>query len=159
MERVEAPNPAQILTAPPDPAKPPTSTGKEPVNVFVQGSDAQGTAIARGSRGEYRLTVIGKVNGQPIGEDSARFLVTQDDKELESPTADPNLLASIATTTGGKVLKPEELIKELKTLDLRQFREFESQEEFRLWDNWVMLLLFVFVISLEWVIRRKMGMV
>ncbi|MCY2932847.1 MAG: hypothetical protein NT172_01655, partial [Planctomycetota bacterium] len=103
--------------------------------------------------------VIGKVNGQPIGEDSARFLVTQDDKELESPTADPNLLASIATTTGGKVLKPEELIKELKTLDLRQFREFESQEEFRLWDNWVMLLLFVFVISLEWVIRRKMGMV
>ncbi len=159
VERVEAPNPAQILTTPPDPAKPPTSTGKEPVNVFVQGSDAQGTAIARGSRGEYRLTVIGKVNGQPIGEDSARFLVTQDDKELESPTADPNLLASIATTTGGKVLKPEELIKELKTLDLRQFREFESQEEFRLWDNWVMLLLFVFVISLEWVIRRKMGMV
>ena len=103
--------------------------------------------------------MVGRVNGQAIGEDSARFLVSQDDKELEAPTADPGLLSAIATATGGKVLKPEELLKELKTLDLRQFREFESQEEFRLWDNWPMLLLFVSVISLEWFIRRKMGMV
>ena len=157
VERIEE-NPAEILSAP-DPTKPSAASSKEPVNVFVQDSDAQGTYLAKGTRGEYRLTVVGRVNGQAIGEDSARFLVSQDDKELEAPTADPGLLSAIATATGGKVLKPEELLKELKTLDLRQFREFESQEEFRLWDNWPMLLLFVSVISLEWFIRRKMGMV
>ena len=157
VERIEE-NPAEILSAP-DATKPSAASSKEPVNVFVQDSDAQGTYLAKGTRGEYRLTVVGRVNGQAIGEDSARFLVSQDDKELEAPTADPGLLSAIATATGGKVLKPEELLKELKTLDLRQFREFESQEEFRLWDNWPMLLLFVSVISLEWFIRRKMGMV
>jgi hypothetical protein len=85
--------------------------------------------------------------------------VSQDDRELEPPTADPDLLAAIANTTGGKVLKPEDLLKELKSIDLRQFSEFESQEERRLWDNWPMLLIFVGLISLEWVIRRKSGMV
>lgn len=142
-----------------DPMEGQAKPAAEPVDVFVQGSEARGSYIARGGRGEYRVNVVGKVNGQAIGEDSARFLVSQDDRELEPPTADPDLLAAIANTTGGKVLKPEELLKELKSIDLRQFSEFESQEERRLWDNWPMLLFFVAVISAEWIIRRKSGMV
>jgi hypothetical protein len=137
-----------------DAAKP-----SESASVFVQGSEARGNYIARGEPGEYRLTVEGIVNGQPIGEASARFLVSQEDRELEQPTADPALLASIAATTGGKVLTPESLIKELASIDLRQFSEFESQEEFRLWDNWPLFLIFVATISLEWIVRRKAGMV
>ncbi|MFM7132006.1 MAG: hypothetical protein ACKO0V_21875, partial [bacterium] len=142
-----------------NPAEAPAKPAAEPVDVFVQGSEARGSYIARGGRGEYRVNVVGKVNGQTIGEDSARFLTSQDDRELEPPTADPDLLAAIANTTGGKVLKPEELLKELKSIDLRQFSEFESQEERRLWDNWPMLLIFVALISAEWIIRRKSGMV
>lgn len=142
-----------------DPMNGQAKPGGEPVDVFVQGAEARGAYIARGGRGEYRVNVVGKVNGQAIGEDSARFLVSQDDRELEPPTADPDLLAAIANTTGGKVLKPEDLLKELKAIDLRQFSEFESQEERRLWDNWPMLLIFVFLISSEWIIRRKGGMV
>jgi len=156
--KVEPANPAAVESAP-DAPKQPAAASAEPVDVFVQGSEARGSYIARGASGEYRVTITGKVNGQAIGEDSARFLVTQSDKELEAPTADPNLLAAIATATGGKILKPEDLLKELKSIDLRQFSEFESQEEYRLWDNWPMLLAFVAVISLEWIVRRKMGMV
>lgn len=141
-----------------DPNAEPKSA-KAPVDVFVQGSEARGKYIARGNSGEYRVTVKGIENGKVIGEDSARFLVWQDDREMEAPTADPDLLATIAKATGGKVLKPEELLKELKSIDLRQFSEFESQEERRLWDNWPMLLLFVSLITLEWIVRRKSGMV
>jgi uncharacterized membrane protein len=149
-------SPAPVVVTPDEAAAPPAA---EPVDVFVQGAEARGVYISKGSRGEYKVNVVAKVNGQPIGEDSARFLVSQDDRELEPPTADPDLLAAIANTTGGKVLKPEDLLKELKSIDLRQFSEFESQEERRLWDNWPMLLIFVGLISLEWVIRRKSGMV
>lgn len=158
--KVEQPGAAVVESAPDAQKKDaPGAAAAESVDVFVQGSEARGTYVAKGTSGEYRITVTGKANGQTIGEDSARFLVSQSDKELEAPTADPNLLAAIATATGGKVMKPEELIKELKTMDLRQFSEFESQEEYRLWDNWSMLLAFVGVISLEWIVRRKMGMV
>jgi uncharacterized membrane protein len=149
-------SPAPVVVTPDEAAAPPAA---EPVDVFVQGAEARGVYISKGSRGEYKVNVVAKVNGQAIGEDSARFLVSQDDRELEPPTADPDLLAAIANTTGGKVLKPEDLLKELKSIDLRQFSEFESQEERRLWDNWPMLLIFVGLISLEWVIRRKSGMV
>jgi uncharacterized membrane protein len=149
-------NSTPVVVTPGEAAAPPAA---EPVDVFVQGAEARGVYIPKGSRGEYKVNVVAKVNGQAIGEDSARFLVSQDDRELEPPTADPDLLAAIANTTGGKVLKPEDLLKELKSIDLRQFSEFESQEERRLWDNWPMLLIFVGLISLEWVIRRKSGMV
>ena len=149
-------NSTPVVVTPGETAAPPAA---EPVDVFVQGAEARGVYIPKGSRGEYKVNVVAKVNGQAIGEDSARFLVSQDDRELEPPTADPDLLAAIANTTGGKVLKPEDLLKELKSIDLRQFSEFESQEERRLWDNWPMLLIFVGLISLEWVIRRKSGMV
>jgi uncharacterized membrane protein len=149
-------NSTPVVVTPGETAAPPAA---EPVDVFVQGAEARGVYIPKGSRGEYKVNVVAKVNGQAIGEDSARFLVSQDDRELEPPTADPDLLAAIANTTGGKVLKPEDLLKELKSIDLRQFSEFESQEERRLWDNWPVLLIFVGLISLEWVIRRKSGMV
>lgn len=134
-------------------------SAKDPVDVFIQGNEARGRYIARGNKGEYRITVTGRLNGQVIGEDTARFLVWQDDREMEPPTADPDLLATIAKATGGKVLNPEELIKELKSIDLRQFSEFESQEERRLWDNWPLLMIFVAIITCEWIIRRKSGMV
>ncbi|MFM1801871.1 MAG: hypothetical protein RJA81_1223 [Planctomycetota bacterium] len=132
---------------------------KQSVDVFVQGSEATGRYLTKGVPGEYRMTVTGRVNGEVIGVDSSRFLVWQDDREMEPPTADPDLLSAIANSTGGKVLKPEELLKELKAIDLRQFSEFESQEERRLWDNWPLLLLFISLITTEWIVRRKSGMV
>jgi len=141
------------------PNLPDTPKAAESASVFVQGSEARGNFVARGEAGEYRLTVEGIVNGQPVGEATARFLVSQEDRELEQPTADPALLAAIAATTGGKVLTPESLVKELTSIDLRQFSEFESQEEFRLWDNWPMFLAFLGTISAEWILRRKSGMV
>ncbi len=141
------------------PNLPETPKAAESASVFVQGSEARGNFVARGEAGEYRLTVEGIVNGQPVGEATARFLVSQEDRELEQPTADPALLAAIAATTGGKVLTPESLVKELTSIDLRQFSEFESQEEFRLWDNWPMFLAFLATISAEWILRRKSGMV
>jgi len=141
------------------PVDPGDSKPAESASVFVQGSEARGNYIARRDPGEYRLTVEGVVNGQSIGEASSRFLVSQEDRELEQPTADPALLAAIAATTGGKVLTPENLVKELTSIDLRQFSEFESQEEFRLWDNWPLFLMFLATVSLEWILRRKAGMV
>ena len=57
--------------------------------------------------GDYKVTVIGQQDGKEIGRDSARFLVYQDDRELENPSADLALARQIAEVTGGESVAPE----------------------------------------------------
>ena len=73
----------------------------EPVPLYPQGDDAKGAYFANGQPGEYLVTVKGTEPGKEIGSDPARFMVYQDDRELENPAADLALLKQIAEITGG----------------------------------------------------------
>ena len=53
--------------------------------------------------------MIARRGGKEIGHDSARFLVYQDDRELENPSADLKLASEIAELTGGELVTPEKL--------------------------------------------------
>jgi uncharacterized membrane protein len=128
-------------------------------DLFNQGDEAHGFYQATGAPGEYRVTVSATHNGKPIGEDTARFLVYQDDRELENPAADHALLRQIAEITSGKFLTPEQLGKYLKGLDSKDFTDYVTQKEHKIWDNWFFLILFVAVLTLEWWLRKKNGWV
>ena len=52
--------------------------------------------------------------GTEIGRDTARFLVYQDDRELENPSADLKLAREIAELTGGEMVSPERLASALE---------------------------------------------
>jgi hypothetical protein len=98
-----------------------------------------------------------------LGTAKSRFLVYQQDLELDNAVADPSLLASLSAMTkdvGGQSLAPEELpdlLEQLraKPLDL----EVEAQVKHAPWDTWPFFLLFVAVISGEWYLRKKWGLV
>ena len=92
----------------------------EPVdNLYTQGDEAQGSYAATGQPGDYKVTVVARKNGKEIGRDSARFLVYQDDREMENPAADLDLAKQIAELTGGESVAPERLPKYLKGIDQR----------------------------------------
>ena len=132
----------------------------EHVDVFNQGVESRGAYYALGEAGEYRATVHAKsAKGQDLGVDVARFQVYQDDRELENPSADKSLLEQISSITGGKFLAPEALDKHLQSLGDGLYTEYVRHTEYRAWDNWPFFLLFVLLLSAEWWLRKRKGLV
>ena len=130
----------------------------EPVPLYPSGEGVKGPYFAGGAPGEYRVTVKVRKQGKEIGVDSARFMVYQDDRELENPAADPALLKQIAEITGGAALRPEELARHLKALG-PEASEYVSQVDRKLWDNWTFFLIFAGILTAEWALRKARGWV
>lgn len=136
-----------------------SKTPEEPVPVYNERDEARGSFPVIGQAGLYRVTVTAKRNGQEVGRDSSRFLVYQDDREMESPAADLDLLRQMAETTGGRYLASEELPKYLKTLNGKISTESMTQIEHKIWDNWPFFLIFTALLTLEWWLRKRHGWV
>lgn len=110
--------------------------------------------------GDYRVRVTATKDGKMLGSDQARFLVYEQDLEMDNPAADLSLLQSLAMQTEGKYLAPEEFIDFLNQLRHEPLNlEIEKYREVRLWDRWPFFLLFVVLLTTEWVIRKRRGLV
>ena len=132
----------------------------EKADIFPQGAEARGSHFVTGKPGDYKVTVTATdPKGKTVGTDSARFIVYQDDRELENPAADRSLMKQLADVTGGKLVTPEGLPKYLKTLDKTVESEYVTQKEVRIWDNWWFLLLFAGLLTIEWWLRKRHGWV
>jgi uncharacterized membrane protein len=135
------------------------NASSEPVDLYTQGDEAKGLYAAVGSPGDYKVTVVARRNGEEVGRDSSRFLVYQDDRELENPQADLALARQIAEITGGESVPQERLGKYLKSIDQATFTEYLSPTEHKIWDNWPFLLIFTALLTLEWWLRKRHGWV
>jgi hypothetical protein len=131
----------------------------EPVELYTQGEEWKGSYPATVGTGDYKVTVVAKRNGQEVARDAARFLVYQDDRELDNPSADLALAKQIAEITSGETVPPEQLVKYLKGLDHSAYTEYVSPTEHRVWDNWPFLLIFATLLTAEWWLRKKHGWV
>lgn len=119
-----------------------------------------GTFIDTQTVGDYTIEVDAARQGQAIGKARARFLVFEQDLELNNPAADVGALESLAAMTGGKTVAPEQvprLLEQIKasTKDL----EVETQSKDTLWDNWKFFLCFAVLLVLEWFLRKRWGLV
>jgi len=112
--------------------------------------------------GDYWIRVAAEKDGTRLGDDAwTRFIVDSRDLEMDNPTADFDLLEEIAHTTGGYPVAPEEFGRFLEDkvengltdVDLTRFSRV------RLWDNWPFLLIFVSIMTLEWYLRKRKGLV
>jgi hypothetical protein len=117
--------------------------------------------------GEYSLKLTGEsvdqaIGANPDGPDSieTQILVvsTRNPVELAELTADRNFLNRAATMTGGKVAE----LSQLETL----LTSFGSPKEIlterrnvNLWDTWPLLLSFLGLLTSEWILRRRSGLV
>ena len=145
----------KILREGPDPVT-------EPVELYNQGDQARATRYATehlGVPGNYTATLVARKDGKEIGHDSARFLVYQDDRELENPSADLKLAREIAELTGGELVTPEKLGAYLKGIDRSAYTEYVSNSRYQVWDNWPFLLIFAAILTLEWWLRKRNGWV
>ena len=117
--------------------------------------------------GIYRIEVEATRNDQPLGEAAAEFVVFDNDKETANPAADIDQLKRLSARTsewGGQMITAEELPATLEAIaDLAPRLEIDIPLQWQLGDTrtdaLVYVLLFAGLLSVEWWLRKKWGMV
>ncbi len=107
--------------------------------------------------GDYRLLARAEAGGRIVAADTAAFSVIPFQLEFRDTRANPRLLRKLAQQTGGRLLQPDSL---QQWVDEHQFREREIREKrsYALWVFWPVLMLLIALLSLEWFVRKKKGM-
>ncbi len=132
----------------------------QPLDLVRQDAEMQGSIRDAKAAGDYAIEVTAMHDGQPLGSARARFLVFEQDLELDNPGADVVTMQSLASLTGGESLAPEELpalIRRLATETEDLLVERETKRS--LWDTWSTFLLLVGLLSAEWFLRKRWGLV
>ncbi|MEX2172507.1 MAG: glutamine amidotransferase [Pirellulales bacterium] len=137
----------------------------EPVGLNTTPAEDRHTATFNqtGQPGDYTVTVVARQGDKELGTATARFLVPDEDLELDRPAAEPTLMAQLARLTadsGGRALAPEELPQLLAELADREPEvKQEVLERVTYWDKWPFFLLFVGLLGVEWYLRKRWGLV
>jgi uncharacterized membrane protein len=107
--------------------------------------------------GEYQAVLHNNI-GQP-DEETVRFTVYQDSLESRMVSADPETMATIASGTGGEVLTLEN-ISNLPDR-VQTFRKSRRLEPVMMdaWDRESFFFMLIAWLSMEWLLRKKWGMV
>jgi hypothetical protein len=110
--------------------------------------------------GDYTIEVTATRKGQALGTARARFSVAQQDLELDNPAADLDSLKVVAGSSGGEVIEPERLPKWLADLMKKtDYLDVKQETKQTLWDQWPLFLCIVLLLTLEWFLRKRWGLV
>ena len=91
---------------------------------------------------------------------TARFMVIDQNLELDNPVAYPRLLDNLAALTDGKSVAPEQLPALLDEL-VKKTEEFVEKRETKqsLYDSWGLFVPLLVMMALEWFLRKRWGLV
>ncbi len=105
--------------------------------------------------GKFELGLPSPAN--PAAKASTAFLVQSIALESQQPEMNEALLKKVAAAGGGQYYFPDELRKWIDSLKANDFT-VRSESEHELWDAPLILILFILPITLEWIIRKRTGM-
>jgi len=110
--------------------------------------------------GTYEVEVTASAAGEVLGSDVSRFIVFEPSYELDVLRPDFANLSRIAASTGGAFFKaryPHQLFDKLSSLESEvNIVRYRRRE---LWRSVPVFLLLVALVSLEWVMRKRWGLV
>lgn len=133
---------------------------KLPLRAARQGETVVASLRELLAPGDYAVEVDVTHQGRPVGSARARFLVYQQDLELDNAAADAALLDSLAAMTGGELVAPEQLPRLVERIaGAADVLEVQQETKKTLWDTWPMLLAIVGALSVEWYLRKRWGLV
>lgn len=114
--------------------------------------------------GDYQIKLTGKkatdlleIDGEGGVSTAFRVVGAMSPVELSETTLNRPLLSTLAELSGGRVVTPDNA-KQLAGLFLTGEETREELRETRLWDHWILLVLFCALLTSEWGIRRGSGL-
>jgi hypothetical protein len=108
--------------------------------------------------GTYRIVCEAFVRNRLMGRDTTEFSVTSFNPEFLDTHANPELLLALAGITGGKSGPPDSLAGIVQAMNFPG-RESISTREIELYNFPLLLVITIVLLSLEWFIRKRKGMV
>lgn len=107
--------------------------------------------------GEYQFRGIAEQSGQPLGEDSGRFSVEPFSLEFLNTRLNEPLLRQMAQATGGAYGPTDSLAAFVERLPLVSLSRRETSD-FALWGRAPVLWILLAVLGVEWLVRKRQGM-
>jgi hypothetical protein len=136
---------------------------KRPIPLTRQGNQYVGQLRDVIEPGDYSIAVSASKDGALLGETKGRFVVFEQDLEMENAAARPELMASLAKLTaesGGEAVAPEQLPELLKKIKNEpRDREVATETKFTPWDSPPFFLIIVGLLCAEWYLRKRWGWV
>jgi hypothetical protein len=111
--------------------------------------------------GDYSYRAAAVIDGQPLGEDRGKFSVGDLDLEFVDTRMNAPLLRQLADRSGGTAFTPSDiagLTRALEGLPLFRPREVREVTTLELWNWRAMLGVIVLLLGIEWLIRKRSGM-
>ena len=85
------------------------------------------------------------------------FIVEPPENEVRGPTANNNILQSLAERTGGKYITTDDRLENLK-IDTSKKKTLTGYKTMRFWDNPLTFVVLLGLLSSEWLLRRRWGL-
>ena len=111
--------------------------------------------------GDFRFSGEAYVDGAILGKDNGNFNVGEIDLEMINPIMNFSLLNLLANNSNGEFYIPDNykpLLTKINQLNKLSSKEKILKSEITLWSDTWMLLIAIFLFSLEWFIRKRSGM-
>ncbi len=110
--------------------------------------------------GDYTIEVTATRKGELLGTARARFIVSQQDLELDNASSDLDSMKGVAKSSGGEIIEPERLPKWLTELMKKtDYLDVKQETKKTLWDRWSLFFSVVLLLTTEWYLRKRWGLV
>jgi len=129
-----------------------------PSNADLQVDGLYSASFLASEKGTYKITATGNLSGTRLGRDSVEIAVQTPLIEFENPQLNEELLKQLADVSGGaytSLLEVDTLPSQIK--DVGSTITIVHEDE--LWDSPFILLLAVGILSAEWILRKRKGLV
>ncbi len=103
--------------------------------------------------GSYRLEWTG-----PMGNVGKEFEVVSSSSELRNLAPDVSAMERSAKATGGGFLRVDQIDDLIRNLPRDSFRRTQPLPPTPFWNHWLAVATVIALLSLEWIIRRRLGM-
>lgn len=117
------------------------------------------TQLPNQQPGTYAIKLVVDGAGIQLEQEIASELIVQKrtSTELANISCNRQVLQQLAAATGGEFLEPWQLSR-LPEIIAPEVEKGTQVEEHSLWDTWPAMLLFFFLLTAEWIVRKMNGL-